>query len=59
MLVFNLLDVFLLILVCDGDVSPILHQVNRISFTKLFIVDGKRKFDNAFNIVFTANIISA
>lgn len=52
----NLLDIFSFVLVRDRNVSPIGYQVNRISFTKLFIVDGKRKFDDAFNIVFTAKI---
>lgn len=44
------------VLVGDGDISPIGYQINRISFTKLFIIDRKCKLDDAFNIVFTANI---
>lgn len=49
----NLLDIFMFILISDGDVPSVGYQINCISFAKLFIVNRKRKLNNAFYVVFT------
>lgn len=43
----------MLILISDGNISSVGYQINCISFAKLFVVNRKRKLNNAFYIVFT------
>lgn len=43
----------MLILISDGNVSSVGYQINCISFAKLFVVNRKRKLNNAFYVVFT------
>lgn len=50
----NLLDIFMLVLVCNRDIPATGLQIDSATLTKLFVINGEGELQDTINIILPA-----